>query len=414
MKKILSALDFILLSLMIISLPSLEAPKNIFLVGYLLTRSITEIYQFKNNISYWKGWDTLFLIFISTALLSTIFAGFSEHEEWKGFRVLLTAILTGWLLSRANYTKNRYQVLFKLTVLSTIPPLAWGLWEYMVIHSRSTLEIHSVGHVNHSAIYLVMIFGASVAWFLSEFDIKRKVTTLKWQAILLGLLSILFLISLIVGQSRGALGIAVILGLSLFLLMGRKKSLKIIGIMTISSILALSVFLNANIVQKQIAYQENHNVLSYRDRVWKVSIEASRFFPLLGIGMSNWHFITLEQLKKSVEARGGTFNSDQYAFPGHSHNLYLTALVERGIVGLIVTLMFMIAWIRQLIKTYSWAKKTNEASYIWGGALSAWVATYGIGLVNTTFHHEHAILACLFLGIYLGYSRLFLKEKISM
>ena len=414
MKKILPAVDFIMLSLMILSLPSLEAPKNIFLVGYLLTRAITEFIQFKNGIWQWKNWDTLFLIIVLTAFLSSIFAGFSGHEEWKGYRVLLTAILTGWLLSRAGYKKNQYQTLFKLIVLSTIPPLAWGLWEYLVIHSRKTLEIHSVGHVNHSAIYLVIIFGASLAWFLSQLNMKDKFSTLRWQTIFLGLLSFIFFISLIIGQSRGALGIAIILGLGLFLLLSRKKNIKIIGIMTILSILIISVLFNVNIVQKQIAYQESHNVLSYRDRVWNVSIEASRFHPLLGIGMSNWHFINLEQLRKSVESRGQAFNSDQYAFPGHSHNLYLTALVERGVVGLVVTLLFMIAWIRQLFKTYNWAKKTNEAGYIWGGALSAWVATFGIGLVNTTFHHEHAILACLFLGIYLGYIRQFIKEKIAI
>lgn len=410
MKKILSTIDLIMLSLMIVSLPSVEAPKNIFLVGYLVTRIISEIIQFKKGIWHWGGWDSLFLTIVLTALLSTIFAGFSGLEEWHGYKVLLTAILTGWLLSRADYTKNRYQLLSKIIILSTIPPLAWGLWEYLVIHSRKTLEIHSVGHVNHSAIYLVMIFGASLAWFLSHFNVKEKVRNLKWGNILIGLLTIAFFISLIIGQSRGAFGVATILGIGLFLLMTEKKGIKIIGVMTILCTLLLSVVLNTDIVQKQITNQENHTVLAYRDRVWNVSLEASRFHPILGIGMSNWHFITIDQLKESLEARNEIFNPDQYAFPGHSHNLYLTALVERGVVGLIVTFLLMYAWIRHLIKTYDWAKKSNEASFLWGGSLSAWVATYGIGFVNTTFHHEHAILACLLLGIFLSYTRLYFKE----
>jgi hypothetical protein len=174
LKRILSNIDIIMLSLMIVSLPSVEGPKNIFLVGYLITRLISEFIQFKKGIWQWKDWDSIFAMVVFTALLSTVFAGFSGLEEWKGYKVLLTAILTGWLLSRARYTKSQYQILFKLAVLSTIPPLAWGLWEYVVIHSRKTLEIHSVGHVNHSAIYLVMIFGASLAWFLSQVDTKKK------------------------------------------------------------------------------------------------------------------------------------------------------------------------------------------------------------------------------------------------
>ncbi len=411
MKKILPTLDLVMLSLMIVSLPSLEAPKNIFLVGFLVTRLITEVNQFKKGKKLWGGWDSLFATIIFTALLTTIFAGFPGLEEWKGYKVLLTAILTGWFLSRTYYTENEYQLLFKLIILSTIPPLIWGLYEYLVIHSRASLEVHSVGHVNHSAIYLVMIFGASLAWFLSHLNAKKEKVTLSWQITLLGILSLLFFISLIIGESRGAFGIAVILAMMLCLLLPLKKYLKLFGVLFISSMLILTVAVNAPIVKKQIINQKNNNVLSARDRIWNVSIEAARFHPLLGIGLSNWHFINLDQLKKSVEDRGEIFDSRIYSFQGHSHNLYLSALVERGIVGLFVTFLFMGAWIRHLIKTYEWAKKSIGRTYLWGGSLSAWVATFGIGFVNTTFHHEHAILACLFLGIYLSYTRLFLKTK---
>lgn len=411
MKKILPTLDLVMLSLMIVSLPSLEAPKNIFLVGFLVTRLITEVNQFKEGKKLWGGWDSLFATIVFTALLTTIFAGFPGLEEWKGYKVLLTAILTGWFLSRTYYSENEYQLLFKLIILSTIPPLIWGLYEYLVIHSRASLEVHSVGHVNHSAIYLVMIFGASLAWLLSHLNAKKEKVTLSWQITLLGILSLLFFISLIIGESRGAFGIAVILAMMLCLLLPLKKYLKLFGVLFISSMLILTVSVNAPIVKKQIINQENNNVLSARDRIWNVSIEAARFHPLLGIGLSNWHFINLDQLKKSVEDRGEIFDSRIYSFQGHSHNLYLSALVERGIVGLFVTFLFMVAWIRHLIKTFQWAKKSIGRTYLWGGSLSAWVATFGIGFVNTTFHHEHAILACLFLGIYLSYTRLFLKTK---
>lgn len=411
MKKILPTLDLVMLSLMIVSLPSLEAPKNIFLVGFLVTRLISEVNQFKKGKKLWGGWDSIFATIVFTALLTTIFAGFPGLEEWKGYKVLLTAILTGWFLSRTYYSENEYQLLFKLIILSTIPPLIWGLYEYLVIHSRASLEVHSVGHVNHSAIYLVMIFGASLAWLLSHLNAKKEKVTLSWQITLLGILSLLFFISLIIGESRGASGIAVILAMMLCLLLPLKKYLKLFGVLFISSMLILTVAVNAPIVKKQIINQENNNVLSARDRIWNVSIEAARFHPLLGIGLSNWHFINLDQLKKSVEDRGEIFDSRIYSFQGHSHNLYLSALIERGIVGLFVTFLFMVAWIRHLIKTFQWAKKSIERTYLWGGSLSAWVATFGIGFVNTTFHHEHAILACLFLGIYLSYTRLFLKTK---
>lgn len=406
----LSYLDLIMLGLMIISLPSLEAPKNIFLVSYLITRFISEVIQFKQGIKQWKSWDFLFLTIIFTAFLSTIFAGFSGLEEWKGYKVFLAAILTGWFLSRTHYSQNQYRIIFLLIILAIIPPLIWGLYEYLVIHSKKSLEIHSVGHVNHSAIYLTMIFGATLGWFTCQFNFKKKNEATQWQTIFIGMMSFILFISLIIGQSRGAVGIAILLGLYLLFLIKDIK-VKIITIVTMLLVITSSMLLESGIIQKQINRQKSHNVLAFRDKVWNVSIEASRFSPLLGLGLSNWHFINLSKLQKSVEARGETFNADNYFFPGHSHNLYLSALVERGIVGLMVTLIFMFYWLYDLIKTFKWSKKSSTSYILWTGSFSAWLATFGIGLVNTTFHHEHGILACLFLGIYLSYTRLFFTGK---
>jgi O-antigen ligase len=407
--KSLKTIDLLVLGLLIISLPSIEAPKNIFLVSYLLTRIIIEIIDFKKGLKQWSNWDSLFLILVFTAFLSTFFAGMSGLEEWKGYKVYLTGILTGWALSRAQYTKKNYQGLFQLIIISTIPPLFWGIYEYLVIHTRSSLEIHSVGHVNHSAIYLVIIFGATLGWFLSQFNSSRKAS--KLSLILLGLLTLIFFIALIIGQSRGAFGAAVILGFLITFLLAKDKKIGILVSATIISIVLSAVLLNASIIQKQITNQQNHNILAFRDRVWNVSLEASRFFPTFGIGMSNWHFITKDHLKKSVEERGENFNPDIYIFPGHSHNIYLTALVERGFVGLLTTLLFMAVWMRHLIKNFVWAKKTEQSTYLWAGSFSAWVATFGIGFVNTTFHHEHAILACLLLALFLSYRSSFTNKK---
>jgi O-antigen ligase len=410
MMQRLKTFDLFMLSLLIISLPSIEAPKNIFLVFYLLTRTIFEYFEWKQRKIKWTHWDNLFLTIVLTALLSTIFAGMphlagvSHLEEWKGYSVLMTAILTGWLLSRAQYNRENYQGLFKLIILGAIAPLLWGLYQYIFIHTKPNLQLHSVGHVNHSAIYLVMIFGASLGWFLSHLNLN-KFKFSNFYVLALGILSLIFFVSLIIGQSRGAYGIGVLLGLLIIYFLSTNKKIKLIGIISLMLIVLLSVILKTGVIEKQIANQEANNVLSSRDKVWNVSLEASRFYPLLGIGLSNWHFISIDNLKKSVEARGEKFNPANYWFPGHSHNIYLSALVERGIVGLLVTIFFMLFWLRHLINTYNLTKKKIEASYLWTGSLSAWVATFGIGFVNTTFHHEHAILACLFLGLYLSYTR---------
>jgi hypothetical protein len=162
--------------------------------------------------------------------------------------------------------------------------------------------------------------------------------------------------------------------------------------------------MNAAIIQKQIASQNANDTLSDRDRVWNVSIEAARFYPIFGVGNGNWNRITLEDLKRSREKRGIHFDLTNYKLEaGHSHSLYLTSLVERGIVGFIILMVFMGSWLGTLVKSYHKLKSSTQGSYIWGASLSAWVVTCGVGFVNSTFHHEHAILAFLFLGLHLGY-----------
>ena len=247
---------------------------------------------------------------------------------------------------------------------------------------------------------------------MSHFSLdKFKIKLSNLYLIALGILSLIFFISLIIGQSRAAFGVGIILGLLIINFVAKSKKIKLIGSISIMLIILFSIVLKTGVIEKQISNQEANNVLSSRDKVWNVSLEASRFSPLFGIGLSNWHFITLDQLKKSVEGRGKTFDANNYYFPGHSHNHYLSALVERGIVGLLVTLTFMLLWIRHIIKTFKRANKTKESICLWSGTLSAWVATFGIGFVNTTFHHEHAILACLFLGLYLSYTRQYLPKR---
>jgi O-antigen ligase len=402
---------FLFLCLMILALPSIEAPKNLFLVLFLIIAAILEISFYRSKSFLWGEWDNIFLLIVFTAALSSFYAGMPHLEEWKGFRVLLTAILTGWLLSRTQISKARSISIFLIIILATLPPLLWGLYELFILHSKSTLELHSVGHVNHSAIYLVMIYGATLTLCLDSFNQQKKVAVLNnYEQPLLILLSLLFFTSLIIGQSRGAFGISIILTLILIFFIPENKKIKWWGLFCLFSILSFNLIYKTTIVEKQISNQENHNILSSRDKVWNVSMEAARFNPILGIGMSNWHFISLNQLKSSVEKRHKTFNPDEYYFPGHSHNLYLTALVERGIVGLIVTLIFMLYWLKHLISTFSWAKKTKSMLLFWGGSFSAWLATFGIGTVNTTFHHEHAILASIFLGLYINLTNNYYKK----
>lgn len=160
--------------------------------------------------------------------------------------------------------------------------------------------------------------------------------------------------------------------------------------------------------------KKNNNFLSDRDRVWRTSIEAAKFYPLLGIGNSNWKLISYEKIKESLESRGEYFDVKKY-YPEarHAHNLYLNALTERGIIGLTCLMSLISYWLITLFKSYRYIKYSQLSAMLWGASFSAWLMTSGVGLVNSTFHHENAIIALFFLGLHLAYFHKISKKPLK-
>ena len=109
----------------------------------------------------------------------------------------------------------------------------------------------------------------------------------------------------------------------------------------------------------------------------------------------------MTQLKNSVEKRGEIFDEKKYCLTvGHAHNLYLQALLERGLLGLSSIILFMILWTKEIILSFKRETKTDLNNMVLYASISAFVGIFGIGLVNSTLHHENAILALFILGFH--------------
>jgi len=398
-KNKLKFLELSFLSLFLAFLPSLEAPKNIFLAGYL----IVALYrQSQLSPSKWSIWDWIFLSLIASSFLSALFPFVVGGSEWKGFRGMLLWITFGWTLFRTDYNEAEKKYLFIFAILMTMPPLIWGLTESLVLHTKEALQLHSVGHVNHSAIYLSMMAGASLAFLFSQFQTLKK----KYMFILT-LLSIFLLSGVVISQSRGAFAVVFLLAYAIILLSKVSFKIKTLCVASLSIFLITIVFIKPiSVIEKQIANQEKNDILAQRDKVWRVAFEMARLNPILGIGGGNWKQISVDQLKSSVESRGEKFVTEDFASQwGHPHNIYLSNLVDRGILGLIIFLNFMLIWLITLINSYKKFNQDSKGMLFIMGSFSAWSTIFGIGFVNTTFHHENALLALFFLSLHLNYLR---------
>ena len=398
-KNQLKFLELTFLSLFLAFLPSLEAPKNIFLAGYL----ITALYrQSQLPLPKWTIWDWVFLSLIVSSFLSALFPFVAGGSEWKGFRGMLLWIAFGWTLYRSEYNEKEKKYLFIFAILMTLPPLIWGLTESLVLHTKDSLQIHSVGHVNHSAIYLCMITGAALSLLISQLQ-----STQKKYVFITSLLCIFLISSVLISQSRGAFGIIFLLAFALTLLSKISIKIKTILLASLTIFLATIVFIKpVSVIEKQINYQNGHDVLSQRDKIWGKAFEVARLNPLLGIGNGNWNSITIDQIKSSIESRGEIFDAEKLKMEHpHPHNIYLSNLVDRGILGFIIFLNFMLIWLIKLINSYKKCNQDSKAMLFIMGSFSAWATIFGIGFVNTTFHHENALLALFFLSLHLNYLR---------
>jgi O-antigen ligase len=158
----------------------------------------------------------------------------------------------------------------------------------------------------------------------------------------------------------------------------------------------------AEVVRKQQDYLESQNVLSNRDTVWRTGLAALERYPWLGVGMGNYGQIRAERIREWRAQAGQNFDPAQYSNWGHGHSIYLNTLAERGLLGFGAFAAVALAWLFWLLRYRPRPSDEDLDWTLWGAAFSAWFVTFGVGAVNTTLHHEHAILAVLLLALWLS------------
>lgn len=390
---------------LIFFLPIFEAPKNILVVAYLVAWLVNRA-RAGNWGGAWDGWDSLILLWIASGYVVAVFAGI-HHNEWRGAHDILRYGSALWMVKRSGYGQEALQWLLAALALSTVLALAMAYWELLVAHTRTALELHSVGHVNHSAIYVTIAYGAMLFATIAHWSGWRPAAR-----ILASLVTSLFALSVLVSASRGAVGIALLLTLIAGVVAVRRSPyFLVVLVVLMAAAVGAGYWGKAAIVQKEERDAESNNILSFRNQIWDAALVAWKRYPAMGLGMDNFEEINAERLREWVGAERSEFSPQQYRGTSHAHNLFLNTLAERGLFGFAVLMTVLLAWLRWLWRYRPKSDDESLAWALWGGALSAWVVTVLIGTVNTTMHHEHAILSVLLLGMWLAYLRLNPREE---
>lgn len=400
----LDRFEFLLLCLFSIALPLVEAPKNIFWALFLLLW-IGNSVRLRNAGTLSRGWDVVFagLFLVPLAgLLNTPFT-----PQWKELGDIAGYVSLGWILARSRLDLSQLRVLFYCLIGATLLGVLHGYWMLATEPKRIWLQLNSVGHVNHSALYGdgIAILAAGLAAVSARMKQRSECR--------IGLAAALLMLGVMIGfASRGAL-VAYVVGVlpCVLLLAGlRLRTLAMVGIAALA-FGAATQFLtsaltgnknNQTLLQKTMDGAQRGNLSSFRLQALNTSIEMVRQFPLTGVGPANFRAVSPEMLEGWVRGRGDAFDRQDYFFADHAHGIYANTLAERGLLGISMLTVLSLAWLAALIRRLPAPAGDERALLAWGAGLSGFTVVFIGGFFNTTLHHEHGMLAMVCLGLLLS------------
>lgn len=389
-------LEAALLVALALVLPLWEAPKNLFAAAFVLTWLANRLRE-RHFGGPWDRWDTLISAWIASGFLVAAFAGI-HSQEWRGATDLLRYGLVLWCVKRSRLGDGVVLAVIGAAFLATGLGLAWGYWRWVTEGKRVFIELHSVGHVNHSAIYLAIVLGAAQSALMALWP------RLGTPARAVGVAGLVYLLVFLVAmESRAALAAGLALAVALALAWWpRERRFGAVALLAIAAVTAGLLVARPTVVIKHQRNAADNNTLSYRDRIWVTSLVALREYPVFGIGMDNFSRLDAPRVRGWSEARGERFDEQAFFFAPHAHSLYFNTLAERGVAGFAALLAVLAAWLASLWRGYPGRVGRDAQWAAWGGAFSGWFVTVAAGLANTTLHHEHALLAVLLLGLWLN------------
>lgn len=381
-------------------LPLQEFWKNFALLAYAVAWVVNRA-RARDFGGPWHLSDSFVLAWIGAAYLAAAFAGL-EGRAWAKTGDVAASALLFWMVARAGYGEREGRSLLGALVASTLLGLAIGYVRLWTGWGKSgQLQLYSVGHVNHTAIYLAIMLGACASWLFAgwrSWPAHRRALALAAAAFVF--------VSLMVTASRAAVGIGLLLLLVLAVAWWpRWRAPLAASAAAVAVAVAALVLSGAEVVRKQEENVAAQNVLSFRDSVWRTGLAGWEKYPWFGVGKDNYGLITHERVRAWRAEAGKPYAEPDYYPSSHGHSLYVTTLAERGALGFAALAAVLGGALIALLRFRPRRDDADFAWLAWGAAAGAWFVTAGVGLVNTTLHHEHGLLAALLFSLWLSTPR---------
>ncbi len=247
------------------------------------------------------------------------------------------------------------------------------------------LELKSIGHVNHSAIFMLLVFCVAL---ISVPELKKIYE--KYLGITITLICVF---GIMVAGSRATMYLlpVAVFSILLYQFFYKQANLKTSFVLIILfSVISISyTYISVNITQDGRIYSQLTKGITGSETRYPIFVSAVYTwleYPFFGIGSGEFKIIDITKY----------FPGNVEVNVSHAHNTFLTFLTEKGVIALLAYLVFQLSLFAKFIKNF------RQSSLVFL-ALLILVFQNVISLVNTTFHHENALLVQLFWGLALSY-----------
>ncbi len=381
--------SFWLLATLLVLLPTIEVPKTIAALLFIVVSWLGPSSRNAGRRPDAFGWALLGVVAASLA---------STAVNWpfpSGARGLYDTVLyaaVGWGVYRRTWTHDQVRGLAAAGVVGALAGLMRGVFD-VPRGLVSDLELHTMTSPTSSAIYLGIIL--IVAASLAALDSRSKPWW--WAA------ACVLLVGLLLMGSRGGT-LAVALAGGGWLLVVRPPRIWIpVAAVAIGIVVATAL---PNTFHQERAFAKISEMIatrhlddndSLRVTIWKFGIAQVVRGDSLWLGVGPRNFSTLDPSRVGIDipivAAGLRL--------GHAHNMFLTKTVEEGVIGLAALLALLGAVVHRVARDWIAGRARD---WRWGAGWGALVVPVVAGSFNTPWNQEHALLAMIWFGVYLGWS----------
>jgi O-antigen ligase len=381
--------SFWLLAVLLFVLPLFEVPKTVaawlfIVVSWWGTSS--------RNEGRWPDTFGWVLLGVVAASLASTAINWPFPNKAKGLYDTAVYAAVGWGVYRRRWTDEQSRWLATAAVAGVVVGVVWSAGDVVRGHAIA-LRLHSVGLYPSSSIYLGVILMTTVS--LAVGDARRR----WWWRTIAGI----FFVALLLMGSRGGI-LAIGLAGSAWLLLVRPIRAWIVAAAVAAGVSLVAAL--PNTFQQERAFEKMAGMIANRHlddsdmlraTMWRLGAAQVVRGDSLWFGVGPRNFSSLDPLRLGVERPSATAGVPIV----HAHNLFLTKAAEEGLVGLTAMLAMFGVVAHRLTRDWLAGRARD---WRWGMTWGALVVPVVAGSFNTPWYQEHALLAMICFGLYLGRS----------